>query len=444
VVSDPLVPKILQRLRRSDPTAARLVELALDELLDEGGLAELTQHDLQTYLWFTLADASEPLRVAGALAQFLELAEMNRYAAIAASPQTADILRTYEERGRSTGTRVATRAMDMSGILPPDLPELEWGEIMGTEEIQAYERIAATLELALAAGEIRPGGRGWRATQIRLARQQLTMPRLDGPPLLERVTTERLETWAESGGQARRAMAATIVADLAQEQTPPRDVADRMAPMQWLLEIAAGRVGESPGVPLTVGGNLSRKIVQEAADRFGWWEFPDRAPRTESDIWRLLELRSMLQRAGVLRRSARRLVLGTRGRPLLGDPVAQWNLATGNLVDATDFDSAAQEAALMLLLGARGMVEMRELVREVAEILSGSGWRDTGNGAPPDERDVSRAVWSLIRRCELWSLVDEGKGPGFTTRLRLSEVGQRGGHAALRSLALRPRLDVEA
>jgi hypothetical protein len=98
----------------------------------------------------------------------------------------------------------------------------------------------------------------------------------------------------------------------------------------------------------------------------------------------------------------------------------------------------------MLLLGARGMVEMRELVREVAEILSSSGWRDTGNGAPPDETDVSRAVWAFVRRCELWSLVEEGKGPGHTTRLRLSDAGQRGGYAALRSLALRPRLDPDS
>ena len=74
-------------------------------------------------------------------------------------------------------------------------------------------------------------------------------------------------------------------------------------------------------MPLTVSGNLARRVVQEAADRFGWWDFPDRPPRSESDIWRLAELRAVLQRAGALRRSARRLVLGTRGRALLRRPV---------------------------------------------------------------------------------------------------------------------------
>jgi hypothetical protein len=235
-----------------------------------------------------------------------------------------------------------------------------------------------------------------------------------------------------------------LVSDLLGEPQPPRDLADRMAPMQWLLELAAGRGGEGPGVALTVGGNLARRVVQEAAERFGWWSFPDRPPRSETDLWQLLELHTMLQRAGVLRRSARRLVLGTRGRPLLGDIEAQWRLAASALLDPGEFDGAAQEAALMLLLAAHGMVEMRELIREVAEVLAGSGWRDTGSGAPPDETDVSRAVWALVRRCELWALVDQGRGPGYTTRVRLTEAGQRGGYAALRALALRPRMDPDS
>jgi len=421
--------------------AARRAEHALDDLLSEGGLADLTQHELQTYLWFTLADTDEPQQTAAALALFFELAELNRYAGVAASDQTKEILRAYEERGSSAGMKTASKAMDSSGILPPDLGELEWGEIMGPVEQSSYERIAATLELALAAGDLKPGGRGWRLTQQRLTRQQLTMSRLDGPPLLDRIRLERLDTWADVGGHARRSLAAAVLADLVSEPAAPRDVADRMAPMQWLLELAAGRTGDPVGVPLTVSGNLARRVVQEAGERFGWWDLPDRPPRSESDIWRLGELRSVLQRAGALRRSGRRLLLGSRGRSLLGDPSAQWTVAASMLIDAGDFECAAQEAALMLLVQAGGMVEMRELIGEVAEVLASSGWRDTGNGAPPDDRDVSRAVWALVRRCELWSMVEEGKGPGYTTRLRLSDAGKRGGYAALRHLALRPRMD---
>ena len=75
----------------------------------------------------------------------------------------------------------------------------------------------------------------------------------------------------------------------------------------------------------------------------------------------------------------------------------------------------------MLLLQAHGMVEMRDLIQEVAEVLGGSGWRDTGNGAPPDERDVSRAVWACCGGASC--------GPWWTrARARLHDAA-----AALRS-----------
>jgi hypothetical protein len=443
VATDPLVPKILSRLRRTDATGARIVERALAELLDDGGLADLTQHDLQTFLWFTLPQAEESYRVASALAAFLELADMNRYAAIASSAQTTDVLRAYDERGRAAGIKAGTKAMDASGILPPDVPELEWSEVMGTEEMLAYEQVAAALELALAVGELKPGARGWRVAQVRLAHHQLTMDRPDGPTLLDRVRAERVESWAETGGQARRLMAASVLDDLAAEPSPPRDLTERMAPMQWLLETAAGRPGDGPGIALTVTGNLARKVVQDAADRFGWWDL-ERPPRSESDIWRLAELRAILQGSGALRRTARKLVLGPRGRNLLGEPLAQWQLATSVLLDPGDFDGAAQEAAILLLLGASGMVRVHELIREVADVLTGSGWRDTGNGAPPDESAVSRAVVALVRRCELWDLIEQSRSPESGVRVRLSDAGRRGAVAALRAVALRPRLDPDS
>ena len=110
-------------------------------------------------------------------------------------------------------------------------------------------------------------------------------------------------------------------------------------------------------------------------------------------------------------------------------------------MDGPVIEAAAQEAALMLLLRSGGMVDQRDLVKEVADVLAGSGWRDTGDGTPPEDLDVSRSVWDLLRRGELWALVEEGHGPGFVTRVRLSEAGVRGAHLALRLLALRPRME---
>ncbi|HEY7222998.1 MAG TPA: hypothetical protein VH561_05185 [Micromonosporaceae bacterium] len=439
-MTDQLVPRTLARLRRTDPAAARRAERALGELLGDGGLADLTQHGLQTYLWYTLASGHEPQLTAAALQSFFDLSQMHRYAAVAGSTQTKEVLRAYDEQGTTAGARAAARAMDASGVLPPDLPELEWGELMGPVETDAYQRIAVTLELALAAGELRPGGRGWRMAQQRLARHQLTLPRPEGQ-LLDRVRAERLATWADVGGAHRRGLADAVLADLLVQPAPPPDLNERIAPVQWLLELATGRPGDEPGIPLTVTGNLARRVVQEASERFAWWELSDRPPRSESDIWQLAEIRLLMQRAGLLRRSGRTLVLGTRGRALLGDPLAQWQWAMTTLIDEGDFESAAQEAGLMLLLSSGGMVDARDLIKEVAEVLGSSGWRDTGDGTPPEELDVSRAVWDLLRRCELWALVGEERGPSFTTRVRLSDAGIRAAHTALRLLALRPRLE---
>ena len=440
-MDDPLVPRTLLRLRRTDPAAARRAERALDELLGESGLADLTQHNLQTYLWYTLADAHEPQLTAAALQSFFELAELYRYAALAQSAQTKEILRAYEEQGPTAGARAAAKAMDASGLVPPDLPELEWGEIMGTAEMSAYDRIAATLELAQAAGELKPGGRGWRLTQQRLTRQQLTMPRLDGPPLLDRVRAERLDSWTDVGGHERRGWRRPYWPDLLTDPVPPRDV-DR-ADGAGAVAAGAGRgpvrgcAGDSahrhrePCPPSGAGGCRALRLVGTAR------------PTAAVRVGHLAARRAAAGAAAGRRVTplGRRLVLGTRGRALLGDAMAQWTVAMAAPDRRAEFDVAAQEAALMLLLQARGMVEVRDLVQEVAEVLGGSGWRDTGDGAPPDERDVSRAVWSLLRRCELWSMVDEGRGPGFTTRLRLSDPGIRGAHAALRMLALRPRME---
>ena len=180
------------------------------------------------------------------------------------------------------------------------------------------------------------------------------MARLDGPALLDRIYAERLDLWAEArrAGPARPRLRDRCPICMA-EPAPPPDVADRMAPMQWLLELAAGRYGRTgrasahrdrqPRPAGRAGGGRAVRLVG----------VPDRPPRSESDIWRLGELRSVLQRAGALRRSARRLVLGTRGKLLLNDPVAQWSIATTSLVDPGEFDGAAQEATLMLLLQAR-------------------------------------------------------------------------------------------
>ena len=197
---------------------------------------------------------------------------MNRYAAIAAvGADHGDPAHLRGAGARPPGPRWRAKAMEASGIVPPDLPELEWGEIMGTAEMDAYDRIAATLELALAAGELKPGGRGWRLTQQRLARQQLTMPR---------ATVRRCWTGSAPSGSTRgptsvatgrRGLASAVLPDLLTDPAPPRDLGDRIAPMQWLLGARRGRARRSardpadgdrqPGPSGRAGGGRALQLV---------------------------------------------------------------------------------------------------------------------------------------------------------------------------------------
>jgi hypothetical protein len=78
--------------------------------------------------WFV--DLDEKLRVTAALGQALDLLQLPRYAAICQSRTTREILAAYET-SIADGKAAFRRAAASSGILPPDLPDFEWGAVMG-------------------------------------------------------------------------------------------------------------------------------------------------------------------------------------------------------------------------------------------------------------------------------------------------------------------------
>ncbi len=136
------------------------------------------------------------LRVAGALAQALDLLQLPRYAAICRSGRTREILSAYEI---STAHRRAAfrQAAAASGITPPDLAEFEWGAAMGVQEASAWSSTAEFLELAVVGGDLVPGRRGWKTRQQELVRAHLNTPQagLLGQTLAQVILTERAETW---------------------------------------------------------------------------------------------------------------------------------------------------------------------------------------------------------------------------------------------------------
>jgi hypothetical protein len=133
-------------------------------------------------------------------------------------------------------------------VEPPGAPRpplwFGWGPVMGEREAGAFFSAAAQ-ELAVAAGELRPGARGWRAAQQAAARHlAVPRPELDGHSLLEMVAAERVGERARSRGEARRRLVEPVLPRLAGgpllPMPFPAGAEGALAPLRWLL----ARAGE--------------------------------------------------------------------------------------------------------------------------------------------------------------------------------------------------------
>src|SRR5712671_1597569 len=311
---DPEIAPALEKLAEQDAAAADDAGGALEWIAGEQGLAFITQNRIQNFCWYELPvkwmiSLDDKVRVAGALAQALDLLQLPRYAAICRSQTTREILSAYET-STAHGRAAFRRAAAVSGITPPDLPEFEWGAAMGFQEASAWSSTAEFLEVAVASGDLVPGRRGWKARQRELVRAHLNVPQagLLGQTLAQVILTERAETWVnQRRSETRRRILAAIANRLLHPaELPAATAADPLPRLRWLLDQLNG------GIALTQTGNLSRKFVQQSADRFGW-DF-SRPPRTEDDLFDLHQLRHLAQRLGLARRSGRVLALTAKGR----------------------------------------------------------------------------------------------------------------------------------
>ncbi len=156
----------LAKLAGRDAEAADDAGAALEWIAGEQGLAFVTQERIQNFCWYELpvkwmVGFDEKLKIAGALAEALNLLGLPRYAAICRSQATREILGAYEG-SIAHGKAAFRRAAAASGIGPPDLPEFEWGATMGFQEASAWSSTADRLEVAVAGGDLVPGARGWK------------------------------------------------------------------------------------------------------------------------------------------------------------------------------------------------------------------------------------------------------------------------------------------
>jgi len=207
-------------------------------------------------------------------------------------------------------------------------------------------------------------------------------------------------------------------------RTPSQDAIETgFEPLLWLLD--RGR----DGLPLTQTGALGRRIVREAAARFpGWWDSElFGAPYREAELALLEALHALTQRARLLRRRGRRLLLTPRARAALREPEALPEAVAPHIIDGDPFEREVAELASAALLVER-QLERDALAATVHGAVAGS-WR-TADG-PVTQRDVESALTPFLHAAiGLGALSDRPD----RRRLSLGDVG-----AELLARALRRR-----
>lgn len=429
----------LTELKARDERTAQHAEAALSSLTRGEGLETITQHGLQTFLWYELprrwrTDAGEQQSVAAALGSLLELLDLPRYAAVCRGAETVAVLAAWS-RSETAGLKASRQAGQRSGVEPPDLvghtDSFLWGPVRGPDEARAFHSTAAALELSLALGDLTPGAQGWRTRQRQLAQMHLTTarPELHGRSLRDLVHSERRTRWRRSRGEARQQIVDRVDLLLDDELPVPAGAADAVEPLRWLLAEAQS------GLPLTGTGRLGRDVVVEAARRFGWCQerFP---PRSEADLIELADLHVLARDLRAVRRHGPRLMLTARGRALLGDPHALWQAVAVDLAAGDTFDAFVTELALAVLLLDEAC-ESDHLIERVVAASAGEGWRDDRTTEAPGRTAVSRVLWPMVLRAEVLGLMVAFGGLGEHT-IALTLPGRGAALVALRARATGP------
>ncbi|MEU7858808.1 hypothetical protein [Nonomuraea sp. NPDC049141] len=393
-MSAPDVTALLAELERSEPDLAEEARTAVEWLTGGEPLETVTQLDVCEFLWYTLPlkVGGDHVRLAHSLGRLLQLGGLERYAALCESTTTTQILRTYAREGEDAGTSAYQVALEATGVLPPDVPDLQWSMIMGPEELGAHVACSAALELAIISGEsVDPGA---------LTKRWLTEPRteLGGDSWLHRVHGERLNRWVLGRGPARRELAQPFEVRLhAPVSVQP------LPGLHGLLSLAASE------------GSLPMRL----------------APSAEA-----LRLRELAERdLGAISRDGARLSITEHGRRLLDSPEAMWDAVTRLLLarGEHEFEVSAREAALMLLADG-ALMSPAELRERVAEVVGGEGWHPATN-----LEDIATPVIELVGQ-----LTALGLAFADDLAVRVTRPGQLAALAALRAHALRPRQYVSA
>jgi hypothetical protein len=174
------------------------------------------------------------------------------------------------------------------------------------------------------------------------------------------------------------------------------DAAARMVrPYTWLLD----RVGDD-GITLTGAGYLPPAHVEAAVAELGMAaEWMGKLNR-ENHTMPVLSLRESAQKLGLLRKHRGKLLLTTRGRRLLADPVALWWHVAERTPSASRESIEPQAGLTLLIAVAAGATKHADAI--IVRTLRAIGWM-RGDGNPLTARDAGGAVRdtrALLRRLD--------------------------------------------
>ncbi len=265
------VDRAVRRVEARRPDLTMAAQAVASGLTAGEGVAMIHQAALQQYLWWYLPreyPENEWQGLVEAAAALLDELGLPHLADVARSAATRTVLAAWAH-GRKEGAAAFRAAHAKSGVEPPDTALLAWGSVMGVDEVRALDAVERALGDAVAAGTLVPGAPRWQTKAAAITDAVLSRP-LDLPPgqtLAGLVTTERIGTWIDAARHpVHQEWRSGVANRLLHPIEPPPDTGDAVAPMRWLLELAAA----PDGTELTQSNYLARATVLAAVERFGW------------------------------------------------------------------------------------------------------------------------------------------------------------------------------
>jgi hypothetical protein len=412
-----------------------------DEDVDDPAAVSLA--GVERFVWYDLAvkwmmpDEDKP-PVVDALARVFDLLDRSLCAELCRSPLTVQVLAAWAE-SHQAGRKAYDRAMKTSMVEPVDSDRLVWGSTFGLNEALARDAVENALEEALVTGRLVRGRQGWRTVQKAVVDEVLDSDHPSEPAQswLTSIITERLSSWVGDTrrSQALTALRARVANQLLAPIPPPEAVVEVMEPVLWFCdELCAG------GIDLTQKGFLGQKFVQRTATERGWWTFRG-TPRTETDVWQLHELHALTKKTRLAQREGTRLMPTLAGIESRSKPQQTWGRIVEHLAGGGDFEQAAFEVCMLIVVAANGPVSRTPMVADATQALAESGWKTGPKGRaiePVGERQVSYAFTTGLRRLNLLGLTidnDDWKN----RQIELTPTGRIMVLAWLRNLATGPR-----